>query len=359
MIKVLIVEDSPVAQTFLEHILTSDPEISVLGIASNGLEALEFLAKHKPDVVTMDIHMPKMNGFEATRRIMETNPVPIIILSASWDPDDVEKTFQALGAGAVAVLEKPMGIAHPDFPSMAENIVQTVKAMSEVKMVRRWPKLRATQVKQPSEVFPVDNAGRPAEIGCVAIGASTGGPSVLKTILAGLPADFPVPILIVQHIAEGFLPGLLDWLGNSAQLRIKVPEQGELIKRGYVYFAPDYCHMGVDGNGRIVLSHAAAENGSRPSVSFLFRSVAYSFGQKAVGILLTGMGKDGAAELKVLKDQGATTIIQDKESSVVYGMPGEALKLGAATQVLVPEDIAVQLERLVSARSCTGGKSDE
>ncbi len=348
MIKVLVVDGSPVVQALLIHILSSDPEINIAGAANNGEEALYYVRTYKPDVVTMDMHMPKMNGFEATRKIMETHPVPIIILSASWDHVDVEQTFQALGAGAVAVLEKPSGTTHPDFDHMARVLIQTVKSMSEVKVVRRWARFRPASLAatHPPVVFEKN----PAEINCVAVGASTGGPMALQTLLAGITSDFPAPLLVVQHITKGFLPGMVEWLANSTGLSVSIATQGTYPLPGHVYFAPDSSHMGVDNTGRIFLSKKEPEHGLRPAVSYLFRSVAEVFGPNAAGVLLSGMGKDGAVELRLMKENGAATIVQDKESSVVHGMPGEAVKIGAASYILPPDEIASTLLRLAGKK---------
>ena len=180
----------------------------------------------------------------------------------------------------------------------------------------------------------------------VAIGTSTGGPPVLQPILAGLPKNFPIPVLIVQHIAAGFLPGLVDWLNQTTGFPTHIAAQGESLLAGHTYLAPDGYHMGLGGFGQIVLSKQQPENGLRPSVSYLFRSVAAVCGANAIGVLLTGMGRDGAEELKFLKELGAVTIAQDEESSVVHGMPGEAIKMGAASHVLAPDKIPALLAAL-------------
>jgi two-component system chemotaxis response regulator CheB len=345
-IKVLIVEDSQVIRDFLTFILSSDQDIQVIGTAGNGEEAVKAVGDKRPDVVTMDINMPKMDGYEATKIIMETTPTPIVIVSASWDPKEVEKTFRAMDAGAIAAVKKPVGITHPDYKNQAKELIQTVKLMSEVKVIKRrrqWP-----LKKDMSYTLPVgESAYAINNIRTVVIGASTGGPPAVETILSGLPKDFKVPILIVQHIAPGFVQGFTDWLAGSCCFPVKVAEHGELLLPGHAYIAPDDVHMGVSMGGRIVLSANAPENGLRPSVSYLFRSVTDVFGRNVVGVLLTGMGKDGAYELKTMQEKGAITIAQDKESSVVYGMPGEAVALGAAMHVLSPEEIAVYLKRLV------------
>ncbi|MFH0921374.1 MAG: chemotaxis-specific protein-glutamate methyltransferase CheB [Fibrobacterota bacterium] len=345
MIRVLIVEDSPVAQEFLTYIFTSDPDIQVVGTANNGVEALEAVRQKKPDVITMDIHMPIMDGFEATRQIMEIAPTPIVIVSGSAECTEVASTFRAIEAGALAVVRRPPGIKHQEFEAATKELIQTVKLMSEVKVVRRISRtVKACIVAQPATSLPLQ---RTIEIQAVAIGASTGGPPVLKNILSGLPQDFPVPILIVQHIALGFVKGFAEWLSGASHFPVRVASHGERVAAGHVYVAPDGFHLGLESGLRIALSGLAPENGLRPSVSYLFRSVAQVLGPAAIGVLLTGMGKDGAEELKVMKDKGAITFAQDKASSVVHGMPGEAIRLDAATYVLPPETIATFLVALV------------
>ncbi len=355
IIKVLVVEDSPVAQEFLVHILNSEPEIQVIGTANNGEEAVEAVKHKKPDVITMDINMPKMNGMEATRRIMETYPVPIVIVSAIWNPKEVETTFRAMEAGALACVSKPAGIGHPDHETTAKELIQTVKLMSEVKVVRRWPHYRQVAavptISAPAEV----NIGRiPAEIRIVAIGASTGGPPVLQTILSGLSKDFSVPILIVQHMAKGFTKGLVEWLAQSTGFPVHIAADGEYLLPGHAYIAPDGLHMKVESSNRIALSKEEPEEGLRPSASYLFRSVSNVFGKNAVGVLLTGMGKDGAEELKSMREKGAVTIAQDKGSSVIFGMPGEAIKLDGATYVLSPDNIVEALKSLTKKNMVKG-----
>lgn len=348
MIRTLVVEDSAVVREFLIHVLSSDASIQVIGTASNGVEAVEAVKQKKPDVITMDIHMPKMNGFDATRRIMETHPTPIIIVSGSSNKNEIATTFQALEAGALAVVHRPTGIGHPEYDATAKELIQTVKLMAEVKVVRRWPR---PNKKTPVALIPELEAKKaPPEVQIIAMGASTGGPVVLETILSLLPRDFPAPILIVQHMAAGFLQGFVEWLTQSSGIPVHVPAHGEHVQPGHVYVAPDGYHMGVGGGGRIELSKDEPENGLRPSASYLFRSVARTFGQKAAGVILTGMGKDGAEELGSLKQLGAVTIAQDEETSIVYGMPGEAVKLGAASYVLPPEKIAAALITLTRMR---------
>ena len=344
-IKVLIVEDSPVAREFLTYILTSDPAIQVVGTARNGLEALEAVKEKRPDVITMDIHMPMMDGFEATRQIMQTMPTPIVIVSGSTGSTEVASTFQAMEAGALAVVLRTPGMNHEAFEAGSRELIQTVKLMSEIKVVRRIPRTMKARVPAPAPVAQVLKAAMGIQL--VAIGASTGGPPVLQKILSGLPRDLPVPILIVQHIASGFIKGFEEWLASSTNFSVRIARHGECPLPGNAYLAPDGLHMGVESGPRIALSDHAPENGLRPSVAYLFRTVAQMFGPRSIGVLLTGMGRDGAEELKAMKERGAITIAQDEESSVVHGMPGEAIRLGAATYVLPPDGIAAILSDLL------------
>lgn len=345
MIKVLVVDDSPVTREFLVHILDSDPGLQVIETANDGQHAIEAVERVRPDVVTMDIHMPKVDGLEATRRIMETHPTPIVIVSGSTDPHEVATTFRAMEAGALAVLRRPAGIGHPHHEATANELVQTVKLMSEVKVVRRWSRGRlGTPVTREHSGL----TGPPSKVRVVAIGASTGGPPVLQTILAGLTRDFPAPVLIVQHMATGFVQGFVEWLAHSSGVPVHLATHGETMQPGHVYVAPDDLQMKVGRGGTILLARDEPESGLRPSVSCLFRSLAEVYGGEVVAGLLTGMGRDGAGELKLLRDQGAVTFAQDKESSVVHGMPGEAIRLDAATLVLPPEKIAATLTNLAN-----------
>ncbi|MCX6844861.1 MAG: chemotaxis-specific protein-glutamate methyltransferase CheB [candidate division WOR-3 bacterium] len=346
-IRVLIVEDSPVAREFLAYVLSSDPAIQVVGFARNGVEAVEVARKERPDVITMDIHMPIMDGYEATRRIMETVPTPIVIVSGSTGANEVAGTFLALERGALAVVRRPPGLNHAEFEAGSRELIQTVKLMSEIKVVRRIPR-----AAREAAHFPTPGTAAPgAIIRAIAIGASTGGPPVLQRILSRLPRDLPVPLLIVQHMAAGFIRGFAEWLSGASSFPVHIASPGEVPLPGHGYTPPDGLHLGLDSDARIMLSDLPPENGLRPAVAHLFRSVAQVLGPDAAGVLLTGMGTDGAKELKMMKDRGAITIAQDEASSVVFGMPGEAVKLGAAAYVLPPEGIAALLATLARKRN--------
>jgi two-component system chemotaxis response regulator CheB len=356
LIKVLVVDDSAVVREFLVHVLGSDPALKVVGTARDGEEALKVVAAQKPDVVTMDISMPKMNGLEATRLIMERHPTPIVIVSGSLGAEE-EASFRAVEAGALAVLQRPTGVGHPDHEATVGELVRTVKLMSEVKVVKRWPRPGPTETGYPVPgLVKAEVKGALRQIKLVAIGASTGGPVVLQRILAGLPKNYPAPVLIVQHIAAGFVHGFADWLAQSSGFAIEVATHGARLLPGRAYVAPDGFHMEVAGGGdRIALMKGEPEGGLRPSVDALFRSVARVYGPAAVGVLLTGMGKDGARELGRMKERGAVTVAQDEESSIIHGMPGEAISLNAATHILSPEGIATLLTKLTADGSGDAG----
>lgn len=345
-IRVLVVEDSAVQRELQVHLLSSDPDLEVVGTAGDGREAIEQVRRCLPDVVTMDFHMPHLDGAEATRIIMENQPVPIVVISGSSARHEVAGPFRALDAGALVIIEKPY---LPDSEA-ARKMIETVKLMAEVKVVRRW------SAAQTGKTAPARSEPDPtAPVSLVAIGASTGGPPVLQTILANLPRDFPVPVLIVQHISPGFTEGFTEWLAAASGFPVRMATQDIRLEAGRAYVAPDGMHMAVkdDGHGgyRIVLTGDEPENGHRPSVSRLFNSVVGAVGNKAVGVLLTGMGRDGAAELGILRQRGAITIAQSRESSVVAGMPGEAIRLGAATHILAPAEIGGLLAVLVKRRN--------
>jgi two-component system chemotaxis response regulator CheB len=341
LIRVLVADDSATVREFLVYLLGEDPALEIVGTARDGLEAVDQAQRLKPDVIVMDVHMPRMNGYEATRQIMERSPAPIVMVSASISREEVAMSFEALKAGALTVMDKPGGPDHPKHAESARRLVETVKLMAEVKVVRRWPRRG-----RPAPPFPPSHKPN-RKIGLIAVGASTGGPQAIAEILAKLPRDLGVPILVVQHISPGFTAGFVEWLGQGTPLAVKLAEAGESSQPGRVYVAPDGAQMGITGNGRIRLMEEAGEDGFRPSASYLFQSVAVAYGRSAIGILLTGMGRDGAAGLLKLREAGGVTVAQDEDTSVIFGMPGEAVRLGAAEYVLSPEQISGMIRSLV------------
>jgi two-component system chemotaxis response regulator CheB len=367
VVQVLIVDDSAVSREAFAQIFSSDPSIKVMEKISRGSDATEYLQRRKklkqslPDVIIMDIIMPGMDGFETTREIMGTIPVPIIITSSTLDKNTAEKTFLAMNAGAVAVVQKPPSPIHPEYQKKRIELIRLVTTMSSVPVIRRWIRSHSTiststtaPSQQPKNIVAENREAMyiedHRELRIVAIGASTGGPSVIQTILAGLPNPFPVPILIVQHISSGFVSAMAEWMSNITHYPVSVAIDGEHPLSGHAYLAPDDRHLIVSKEGQITLVDEPSINGQKPSVGRLFSSIAQHYGRTAIGILLTGMGQDGSRELKLMRDSGALTIAQDRDSSVVYGMPGMAEKLYAADYFLPPTEI-VTLLRSVGMRS--------
>jgi two-component system chemotaxis response regulator CheB len=340
MIRVLVAEDSLTTRRLLVEILRSDPEIEIAGEASDGVEAVEMTKRLRPAVVTMDIKMPRMDGFEATRQIMVEAPTPIVIVSASVNIREVEVSMHALRAGALTVLPKPAGPEAADFEAQRRRFVDMVKAMSDVKLVRRRAEPRAAQP------LPLPPTAHQAPARLVAVAASTGGPPALARILAELPEDFALPILVVQHISQGFVGGLARWLNTAGALPVKVAEDGEPLRPRTVYLAPDDRHLGVTYPGMIRLSDTAPVEGFRPSASVLFESVAKVVGASAVALVLTGMGCDGLDGLHAIRRAGGRIIAQDEPTSVVFGMNGAAVASGLADLIVPLDALAFRLEEL-------------
>ena len=344
-INVLIVEDSLTAQSLLKGILSSDPGFRVLGVVANGKQAVEAVARLKPDVVSMDIYMPEMDGLEATRRIMERTPVPIVIVSSYYQASDMALSFSILKAGALTILPRPLGPMHPDYLQSSRSYLNTLKMMAGIKVTNQ----RSKQVPRPSIIrsepikTAVNNYDCTKKRAIVAIGASAGGPMALQTILSQIPNDFSLPILIVQHIDANFAAGFCSWLNSSSGVPVKIASHGEKLLPGHAYLPPGDAHLGLIEEGIIGVSYDPPESNLRPSVNYLFRSVRRVYGGKSIAILLSGMGTDGAKELKQLKDVGALTIAQDELSSLVHGMPGEAILLEAVCLVSSLDEIVSQI----------------
>lgn len=339
-VRVLVVDDSATLRLLLTALLESDPAIKVVGTAADGEAAIQQTLALKPDLITMDIHMPRLDGLEATRRIMAECPTPIVVVSALADSPEANASFDAMQAGALEVVKKPVGGRHQDFEAIREQLTTSVKLMAEVKVIRRRAPRPTSSLGLPLTLM----RGQPAVL---AIGASTGGPAALNWLLRALPSDFPLPILVVQHIAAGFLPGLLTWLQRESRLPLQIAGEGQALAPGAVNFAPDDHHLIVIGRGRLGLTQGAPISHVRPSATVLLRSVAQVYGAEAIGVLLTGMGDDGGAGLQALHAQGGLTIAQDEATSVVYGMPKVAADLGVVDYVLPLNRIAAMVMSLV------------
>ncbi len=328
MLNVLIVEDSDVSREYIVELLARDPDILVVGTAGDGLEAVHKVRQLKPDMILMDMHMPGMNGIQATRQIMSMMATPIIVMSATTAGEEAQMAVEATRAGAVTFINKPRGGVSDD----AEGFIEIVKSMAEVKVIHRW--VRPEKIR--SVVVP---ERRPTAVRLIAIGASTGGPPALMEVLKGLPANVGIPILLAQHIMPGFAKDLAAWLNSGTELKIEVAQAGQYMEPGHGYLAPDRLQMTVGTSNRIRLAELPDE-GSASSIDRMFESVAKTYGPAAIGVLLTGMGRDGAVGLKSLYEAGALTIAQDAASSAVFGMPKEAIRLNAAMHVLPLRDIA-------------------
>lgn len=344
MIKILIADDSATETLLLKHIFEAEEDMEVIGTASNGKEAVALAAKLKPDLITMDIQMPIMDGFEATKWIMMNNPVPIVVISSTLDDKERNHAFLALEAGAVTVLNKPVNINDTEFSFARKRIINIIRIMAGIKVVRkRFP----PSPERPFSSSP--NLQKNAQFEIVAIGASVGGPQALRSILSRLPGDFPLPIVIVQHISPGFLPGFCEWLDQDSKLRVKCAEHFESIVPGTVYFAPENHHLEIKRMGmglNASLLNAPPFAGFRPSITVLLQSVAKTCGKNAIGFLLTGMGRDGAQGLLEMKQNKGHTLVQDEKSSVVFGMGKVAQSLGAVDQTIALDNIVDYLNKL-------------
>lgn len=329
LIRVLVVDDSATARALLSGMLERDPGIQVVGHAGSGAEAVDAARRLQPSLITMDVHMPGMDGLEATRQIMSLAPTPIVIVTSMVVGPEVNLPFEATAAGALTLVAKPQGPASPNYETERTAFVSLIRTMSQVKVVRRWKGSQTPGIALPAVVH-----SQPRSAQVVAIAASTGGPAVLMDIVKSLPADFGLPLLVVQHIARGFSQGLVDWLDSGTSLRVRIAEEGEMLSRGTVYFAPEDRHLGVSAGGRISLSDSAAIGGFRPSGTFLFESVAKVFGRETAVLILSGMGRDGVDGLRSVHERGGQIVAQSESTSVVYGMPGEAVATGLVDTIL-------------------------
>jgi two-component system chemotaxis response regulator CheB len=334
-IKVLVVDDSALMRRVIWGLLEEDPEIQVVGSAVDGQDAIEKVHQLKPDVVTLDVEMPKLDGLQALGYLMSEHPVPCVMLSA-YTPRGAETTLKALDYGATDFVMKPSGVISLDLERVRDELLDKIK-------VARGIDLKRLPFKDPNAATEVPKATarpkpRPVDRGSVvAIGTSTGGPRALAALLPALPKDFPAPVLVVQHMSAGFTATLAARLDKECANRVKEAEQGEILEAGTIYLAPGDWHMEVAREGGVVkikLDQRPPILGVRPCVDLLFQSVAEVYGAKALGVVLTGMGRDGSKGLKAMKALGARTLAQDEASSVVYGMPRAAYAAGVVDKVL-------------------------
>jgi two-component system chemotaxis response regulator CheB len=347
-LRVLVVEDSLTVRSRLVEILEADPDMEVIAAAADGKAAIEIVQQQRPDVITMDMMLPLMTGLAATEYIMAHCPTPILIVSASVNRGELFRTYDALAAGAVDVLDKPTG-NEPD-GQWERRFISTVKLVAKIKVITHpRGRLKPMAAAQALPLSAPTTASARKDFGVVAIGASTGGPGAIVEVLRGLPPDFQLPILLVLHINEPFGSAFADWLDAQTTRRVSHAVEGQPLSdiAGRVAMAPGHSHLVLRG-GRLHLTKEAERHSCRPSVDVLFESVAADFGAKAAACLLTGMGRDGALGLLALRKAGGVTIAQDEATSVIYGMPREAVLLGAAQHVLPLGEIGTAVARLTA-----------
>lgn len=332
-IRVLIVDDSAIMREALKSILEQDPNIEVVGLAKNGKEGVEKALALKPNVITMDLNMPIMSGFEATEKIMEELPVPIIVASSI----DTSAIVKALSIGAMDFVAVGEGIE-----TIAAELISKIKMASGIKPLRRMH-IKPCVVKAP---VPRAVRGEPSKV--VAIGVSTGGPQALKVVFAKLPPDFPAGILVVQHMSKGFIEGLAEWLNGTSCLHVSVAKAGDILKRGMILLAPNDFDMCINNDGKIILR----ENTNKtiinvPSIDVMMKSAADSYEKDCVGVIMTGMCHDGVEGMRAIKKAGGMTIAQDEASSVVFGMNKAAINASCIDRVVPLDRIADEITGMV------------
>lgn len=338
-IRVLIVEDSAIFQTVLKNIFKTSPDIEVVGTASSGIEGLALIPQLDPNVICTDFHMPTMDGLEFTKQVMVQYPRPILVISISVQTEQRHRIFELLEAGAVDIFPKPRSSVDPDAQINQLRLINKIKILAGVKVFKK----RTPQAIPKSEFSPntlqSTSLNATSKIKMVAIGTSTGGPQALQIIFARLPANFSVPIVCVQHISHGFLDGLIQWLSLTSGLPIETARPGITPQPGTIYFPPETKHLELNSQGQFVCSGSPPLAGHRPAVDVTFKSVAQVYGRNAIAVLLTGMGKDGAAGMQMIHQAGGLTIAQDQETSVIFGMPKEAIELGVVKHTLPLSEI--------------------
>jgi two-component system, chemotaxis family, protein-glutamate methylesterase/glutaminase len=350
MIDVLIVDDSPTARFALSELIGTTHDMRVVGEAENGEKAVSKTRELRPHVILMDLFMPEVDGIRATQAIMEDFPTPIVIMSGglSDQKKNSEATIQAMRHGALTVLQKPQNLLASDTNAEAKSLLKTIRTMSSVRVIHHRMALQQLVVEEVN-INSKSYAGTPR---IVVVGVSTGGPGTLATLLKGIPEDFPLPIVVVQHITQPFLLSLVQWLDTQCALKVTLAQENQIPQAGNVYFAPIGQHLTITKLGRFALAKEPAALHT-PSVDVLFNSVADAYHKDAIGVLLTGMGVDGAQGLKTMLGRGAYTIAQDEATSVVYGMPREAAVIGATRQIASIQTIAAILVKLTKNRKRT------
>jgi two-component system chemotaxis response regulator CheB len=368
-IRVLVVDDSALMRSFITSMLEQDQAIRVVGQAANGREAIAKVQELKPDVVTMDVRMPVMDGLATTEHLMAYRPTPILVLTASLASHEVDITFKMLGAGALEVVEKPSGTDMRALERASRDLIRRVKVLSRVKVVthlrgrRKQTEHNETPARSNVQTYPsgtpsackrsnvqtFERSNAPVAFPVIVIGASTGGPRVIHKILSDLPRSLEAAVVVVQHIAEGFSPGMVEWLATAGPLPVNLADEGRMIRPREVLVVPDKRDMLITAAGRVHLSESPLLI-QRPSVDITMQAAAEVYGPRAIGVLLTGMGRDGAYGLQAIRRSGGHTLAQDEASCAIYGMPRSAVEIGAVEQILPPSQIAMRLMELVAAQ---------
>ncbi|AWN39056.1 chemotaxis-specific protein-glutamate methyltransferase CheB [Methylobacterium radiodurans] len=346
----MLVEDSLVVRELLRHIVSRDPRLEIVAAVASGEEALTLIDVVRPDVISMDIRLPGIDGLETTRRIMTEHPTPIVVVADAVEDSSLRISMNALRAGALSVVEKPVATTHAGYEGIAGEICTQLRIMAQVPVIRRRPIGTEWAGRGPAApairtgAAPTASLQAPTVLG---IAASTGGPPALARVLGALPADFPLPVLLVQHMGAAFMDGFAGWLDGVVPLAVGIARDGEQAKAGRVYVAPGDRHLELGSNRTLRILDTAPVSGQRPAATVLFRSMARQCGASGIGALLTGMGEDGALGLLDMQAAGAQTIAEHESTAVVYGMPAAAVRLGAARSVLPLDRVAGQILRLV------------
>ena len=370
-IRVIVVDDSALMRRVITGLIEQDPSIRVVATARNGREAIDLVQELRPDIVTMDVRMPVMDGLATTEHLMAYCPTPILVLTASLASHEVDITFKMLGAGALEVIEKPSGSDAQALDRTGGALIRRIKLLARVKVVthlrgRRKPAETISTMtfpvahgqgdkqtrKQADKLSAKETPSFPVslspglDVPLIVIGASTGGPRVVNELLSSLPSDLRAAVLVVQHIAHGFSAGMAEWLANASRLPVKLAIEGQAIRVGEVLIAPDTRDLLITCERTIHLSDTPLLI-QRPSIDISMQAAAEVFGARAIGVLLTGMGRDGAYGMLTIKRSNGYTIAQDEATSTIFGMPRAAIQLGAALEVLPAIRIAPRLAELI------------
>jgi two-component system chemotaxis response regulator CheB len=348
--KVVLVEDSPVALEILQRLLNSSPDVDVVGTARNGVEGLEVITKTKPDVICTDFMMENMDGLEMTQRVMADDPRPILVISNFVQKKDVDNVFRLLQAGAADVFPKPSTDSPTDYEKLKSALVTKIKVLSNMKVTQKRPGQPHSAKPMTSGAFSGNQplmTNVSSRVKVITIGASTGALPAIQKIVCQLPANFPLPIICTVHVSTGVLSGLVNWLSGECPLKVKIAEVGESPAPGTVYFAPEKNDLELDDRGKFIYSDCPETNKHCPSISATFQSIARFYGKATAGVLLTGLGRDGAEGLQAIALVGGITVGQDDKGGT-FGMVKEAIGLNAVQHVLAIEKIAPFLLKTIS-----------